>query len=103
MTDRMGTWVKLYGMAPGAEGMKIERHPRAASFFGDDRPGSSNRDARFTAAHLPLLPVQIVGIPLQDRAVWSVQCPLGQRTPPELSMLPVRRCACSSRMKNRGQ
>ena len=37
--------------------------------FGDDRPASSNRDARSTAAHLPLSPVQIVRIPLQDRSV----------------------------------
>jgi hypothetical protein len=37
--------------------------------FGDDRPDSSNRDARSTAAHLPLLPVQLLRIPLQERAV----------------------------------
>ena len=42
------------------------RPPQGGLLFGDDRPGSSNHDARFTAAHLPLLPVEIVGIPLQD-------------------------------------
>jgi hypothetical protein len=47
----------------------FERAPQGGLLFGDDCPGSSNRDARSTTAHLPLLPVQIVRIPLQDRAV----------------------------------
>jgi len=47
----------------------FERALQSGLLFGDDCPGSSNRDARSTAAHLPLLPMQIVRIPLQDRAV----------------------------------
>ena len=47
----------------------LERAPQGGLLFGDDRPVSSNRDARSTTAHLPLLPVQIVRIPLQDRVV----------------------------------
>jgi hypothetical protein len=47
----------------------LERAPQGGLLFGDDRPGSSNRDAPSTAAHFPLLPMQIVRIPLQDRAV----------------------------------
>ena len=44
----------------------LERAPQGGLLFGDERPGSSNRDARSTTAHLPLLPVRI---PLQDRVV----------------------------------
>jgi hypothetical protein len=40
------------------------RPPQGGLLFGDDRPGSLNRDARSTAVHLPLLPLQIVGVPL---------------------------------------
>ena len=27
MTDRIGAWVKFYGMAPRAEGMTLDGHP----------------------------------------------------------------------------
>jgi hypothetical protein len=40
------------------------RPPQGGLLFGDDRPGSLDRHARSTAAHLPLLLVQIVGIAL---------------------------------------
>jgi hypothetical protein len=43
----------------------LERAPQGGLLFGDDRPVSSNRDARSTTAHLPLLPC----VSLQDRVV----------------------------------
>jgi hypothetical protein len=83
----------------------LERAPQGGllfgDLFGDDRPVSSNRDARSTTAHLPLLPVQIVRIPLQDRVVGQFNALQGNGL---FRAFHIARKALRlfTRMKNRG-